>query len=328
MLLYGSGALELLARHWTGRELCVTDQPLFGRFLLESIGQYEEIVVHVANLYEIEIHSHGGEIIVSAIESALVQDGAISVSWQDFFCSGKTQQELALRLLPFAPTERTAQILLDQYNGAWNRERAETEKLENETKKQQRLNRWRENAELGKHLVQPFRVVLAGASNAGKSSLLNAILGFRRSLVNATAGTTRDIVSYQTALDGFPVTFYDTAGFRETKNELEQQGIERSLQSITDADLLVWVVDLTVREPEPPPAIIENILFCFNKIDLIDPAKQIVSENEMKVSAKTGQGIETLLERIIRRLVPNPPKPLEVVPLTVVPACNSSDVLF
>lgn len=322
ILLHGSDALDILKRHWTGQELRVIDQPLFGRFRLEMIGQNEEIVVHVSSRNEIEIHSHGGEMVVSAIESTLIRDGACSVSWQEFFCAGETQRDLALRLLPFAPTEYTAQILLDQFNGALNRECAEIEKIENETVKRQRLNRLKENAETGKHLVNPFRVVLAGASNAGKSSLFNAILGFQRSIVNVIAGTTRDVVSYSTALDGFPVTFYDTAGFRETQIELEQQGIERSRQSIANADLLVWVVDLTVPETEQPVVPnIENLLLCFNKIDLTDSdnsgdwEKQTVSEKSITVSATTGQGLETLLEHIIHCLVPNPPKPLEAVPL-------------
>jgi tRNA modification GTPase len=327
ILLYGSDALDILQRHWTGQELRVADQPLFGRFRLETIGQNEEIVVHISSRNEIEIHSHGGEMVVSAIESTLIQDGACSVSWQEFFCPDKTQRELALRLLPFAPTEHTAQILLDQYNGAFDRECTEIEKLENETVKRQRFDRLKENANVGKHLVYPFRVVLAGASNAGKSSLFNAILGFQRSIVNVIAGTTRDVVSYQTALEGFPVTFYDTAGFRETQHELEQQGIERSRQSIANADLLVWVIDLTVPENEQPDiCATKNVLHCFNKIDLIDTAnsshweKQTVSEKRTIVSATTGQGLETLLEHIIRRLIPNPPKPLEAVPL-----CSTAD---
>lgn len=326
ILLHGSDALNILKRHWTGQELRVTNQPLFGRFRLEMLGQDEEIVVHLSNQNEIEIHSHGGEIVVSEIESTLIQSGACSVSWQEFFCAGKTQCELALQLLPFAPTEYTAQILLDQYNGALNREWTEIEKLKDETLKQQRLNRLKENAKIGKHLVHPFRVVLAGASNAGKSSLFNAILGFQRSIVNVIAGTTRDIVSYRTALDGFPVIFYDTAGFRETQLELELQGIERSRQSIAHADLLVWVIDLTVPETKQPVIPnIENILLCFNKIDLINPnnlnnrEKQIIAEKKLIVSAVTGQGIEILLEQIIRCLVPNPPNPLEAVPLEAVP---------
>jgi tRNA modification GTPase len=292
-LLHGSNALPIFAKYWTGQELVVTNQPLFGRFRLETIGQNEEIVAHIPNQNEIEFHSHGGEMIAQAIESTLIQDGACPVSWQEFFCAEKTQHQLALQLLPFAVTERTTQILLDQYNGALDRELAEIEKLTDENSKQFRFNRLKENAKLGKHLVQPFRVVLAGASNAGKSSLFNAILGFQRSIVNILAGTTRDVVSCQTALDGFPVIFYDTAGFRETSHELEQQGIERSRQSIANADLIVWVIDLTVPQSEQPNIpVTPNLLLCFNKADVINSVnptnqeKQINSENQGNFSPK------------------------------------------
>jgi tRNA modification GTPase len=321
-LLHGPNALQIFAKHWTGQKLAVIDQPLFGRFWLETIGQNEEIVAHIPNQNEIEFHSHGGEMIAKAIELTLIKAGASLVSWQEFFCVEKTQHQLALQLLPFAPTERTAQILLDQYNGALDRELAAIEKLTNISARQLRFNRLRENARLGKHLVQPFSVVLAGASNVGKSSLFNAILGFQRSIVNVLAGTTRDVVSCQTALDGFPVIFYDTAGFRETSHELEQQGMERSRQSIANADLIVWVIDLTVPQSEQPNIpVAENLLICFNKADVIhsinptSQEKQNNSENRIIVSATTGQGLETLLGHIIQRLIPNPPCPLEAVPL-------------
>jgi tRNA modification GTPase len=130
-------------------------------------------------------------------------------------------------------------------------------------------------------------------------------------------------------LDGFPVIFYDTAGFRETSHELEQQGMERSRQSIANADLIVWVIDLTVPSSEQPDIpVTPNLLLCFNKADIINinsinPTNQekqtnskIISENRIIVSATTGEGLEILLENIIQRLIPNPPNPFEAVPLT------------
>jgi len=309
-LLCGEHAVSTFLRHWHGKK--PGEHPTWGRLQLTDDGDSEEAVVHCTADDSLEIHVHGGEQIASAIETLFLQSGAIRSTWQEHFATGTSQQDLALRLLPFAPTERTAQILLDQYNGAYNREIFVIEQLPRAEEQKQRLVRLQELAPLGRHLIEPFRVVLAGASNAGKSSLLNAILGFQRSLVYPMPGTTRDVVSGQTALDGFPVTFFDTAGFRITDDELELQGIDRSLGSLADADLVVWVVDSTVAEPEQPPCPVEaNVLICYNKIDLAGtPALP-----GTPVSALTGEGIESLLDAIVRRLVPSPPIPGEAVPL-------------
>jgi len=299
-LLCGEGAVDTFLLHWRGKKP-VGKHPTWGRLQLIDGGGGEEAVVYRTADEALEIHVHGGEQITRAIETFFLQHGATRKTWQEHFAAGSSQRELALRLLPFASTERTAQILLDQYNGAFGRK--------------QQPERYQALADLGKHLIEPFRVVLAGASNAGKSSLLNAILGFQRSLVYSVPGTTRDVVSGQTALEGFPVTFFDTAGFRETDNDLERQGIDRSLRSLADADLVVWVVDSTVEESLRPPCPAEsNVLICYNKIDLVH--KGTDGRRQTAVSALTGEGIESLLGETIRRLVPYPPKPGEAIPLT------------
>lgn len=322
ILLSGSNAVEVFSAFWRGPNLSFESRPIFGRFQFLDGDHAEEIVVHAISSTEIEIHGHGGFAVQDAIESALIARGAESVRWQDHFVSGNSQQEIALQLLPNAGTERTAQILLDQFNGALDRELARLETLKNEAEKQDGLKRLQENARIGKHLVEPFNVVLAGGVNAGKSSLLNAILGFQRVIADSTPGTTRDTVSAQTALDGFPVQFWDTAGFREIsmkngQSELERQGIERSGYSIAEADLVVWLVDATLPS-ETQPSIhatipeAKNLLFCFNKIDLPEAR---VPDRAIAVSAETGQGIKELLQQIIRRLLPDPPQLFEAVPL-------------
>ena len=294
-LLCGEGALDAFLPHWQGKKP-VEGHSVWGRLLLAGSGGYEEAVVCRTGDNALEIHIHGGEQIASAIETLFLQQGAVKKTWQEHFTPDTTQRDLALRLLPFAPTERTAQILLDQYNGASEHDPSARERF----------------SELGKHLVKPFRVVLAGASNAGKSSLLNAILGFQRSLVHPVAGTTRDVVGGQTALEGFPVTFFDTAGFRETRDDLERQGIDRSLRSLSDADLVIWVVDLAVGESQHPPCPAEkNMLICHNKIDLVP--SHLAGTPALATSALTGEGIETLLSEVIRRLVPIQPMPGEGV---------------
>ena len=291
--LSGPNALEVLARRFQRSAPLVENRPIFGRFRLSNTTHDEEVVVHVLGPDAVEICSHGGEAVVAAIERTLIEEGTTSISWQDFFFPGDSQRDRASRLLPFAKTERTAQILLDQILLDLPVPPPGDECL-------------------GKHLVEPFRVVLAGASNVGKSSLLNAILGFKRSFVHPTAGTTRDMVGGQTALEGFPVTFFDSAGFRKTDDDLERQGIDRSRLSLSDADLVVWVLDLTVEESQRPPCPAEeNVMFCCNKIDLVGTPAH--SDSAVAVSALTGEGIETLLDAVIRRLVPQPPKPGEAV---------------
>lgn len=314
MLLRGPKALNVFLARWKGPDVTAFEaRPVFGRFRLENTDQVEEIVVHAIGPEEIEIHCHGGDVMVSAIEASLVHDGATATPWTELW-SGDTQRDRAIRLLPFAPTERTAQILLDQYHGALERELSEIELLP-EGEKRRRRARLDENARLGRHLVDPFRVVLAGGVNAGKSSLLNAILGYQRVIVHRTPGTTRDVVSSRTALDGFPVEFLDTAGFRDIPDldELERLGIERSTCQLGEADLVVWVIDSTLPpNRQAPIPELENLLICRNKMDL--PGAENDSD-AIPISAATGEGVEELLARIVRRLVPNPPAFHEAVPL-------------
>jgi tRNA modification GTPase len=308
-LLCGEDVDNTFMPHWHGKE--PSESPCWGRLQLTDSGFCEEAVVYRTD-EGIEIHVHGGDQIATTLVSLFERSGAVCETWQNHFVADSEQQNAALRMLPFAPTERTTQILLDQYNGAFDRAMLEIEKLSDDEERQRRIYWLQELIPVGKHLVEPFRVVLAGASNAGKSSLLNAILGFQRSLVHSQPGTTRDVVSGQTAIEGFPVTFFDTAGFRETGDNLELQGIDRSLRSMSDADLVVWVEDMAVEEslrPASPPA--ANVLVCFNKIDLVG----VRNRDGLGVSAITGEGIEMLLTGVIRRLIPRQPQLGEAVPL-------------
>ena len=292
----GPKALEVFARRFRSSAPLVEGRPVFGRFLFSRYSG-EEIVVHVIDSNAVEICSHGGEAVVAAIERSLIEDGATPISWQDFFHSGDSQRDRASRLLPFAKTERTAQILLDQIV----LDLAEPP-LGNEL--------------LGKHLVEPFRVALAGGTNVGKSSLLNAILGFGRSIVHHAPGTTRDVVSVETAIDGFPVLFCDTAGLRDASCDLEWQGIERSLHLLEEADLIVWMIDRSCSLTEQPPIPErDDILIVYNKCDLPERIEHRISERYFPLSAKMGEGLEEFLRRILDRLVPQPLEALTPVPI-------------
>ena len=127
------------------------------------------------------------------------------------------------------------------------------------------------HAATGLHLTRPWQVVVAGRPNVGKSSLINAIAGYQRAIVHSTPGTTRDVVSVQTAMDGWPVEISDTAGLRETREEIEQTGINLARQKILAADLVVLVFDNSLPWSDQDQALVDSYptaLCAYNKGDL------------------------------------------------------------
>jgi tRNA modification GTPase len=232
------------------------------------------------------------------IEELFRERGAVVVTWQEFVA------DPFLVMLANAPTTRTAAILLDQANGAWHA------CIENGIDAA-KLRRLEELIPLGRHLVEPWKIVIAGAPNVGKSSLINALAGYTRSIVSPIPGTTRDVVRVRLAIDGWPVEMIDTAGMRESSGDLERQGIERALSAASDADLRVWLLDGSV---EPVfPANREAWQFVINKIDL-PPAWDWDFVPAIRLSAQTHAGLGDLCERISRHLIPQPPAPGEAVP--------------
>jgi tRNA modification GTPase len=146
-------------------------------------------------------------------------------------------------------------------------------------------------------LKEGLRVVIAGPPNAGKSTLLNALAGRDAAITSAIAGTTRDAVEAPTAIGGSPFLLIDTAGLRESGDEIETIGINRARAQLATADLVLWLGD-----PEKSPQT-TNVLVVQAKADVraADPAA------DLRVSAKTGEGMEQLLQRLIehsRELLP------------------------
>src|SRR5207244_3542080 len=150
-------------------------------------------------------------------------------------------------------------------------------------------------APVGRHLVEPWKVVVAGAPNVGKSSLVNALAGYQRAVVSEVAGTTRDAVSVQLAFDGWPVELTDTAGLRDAEG-LEAEGIERARRVLAEADLVLWVVDGAEEWLEFPEDSLEEklglprvgYLLVVNKIDVKHEAWINAVPGLHHVSAATG----------------------------------------
>ncbi len=133
-------------------------------------------------------------------------------------------------------------------------------------------------------------VVLAGRTNAGKSSLYNALLKEERAIVSPIEGTTRDYIETEALLDGIPVRLVDTAGLREGAEEIEEEGIRRTGMMIQDADLVVYVLDGNEEAPDG------DYLFVRSKSDLTG------RHDGLSFSALTGEGIEDVIKAIAQAL--------------------------
>ncbi|MGH9438008.1 MAG: tRNA uridine-5-carboxymethylaminomethyl(34) synthesis GTPase MnmE [Terriglobia bacterium] len=163
-------------------------------------------------------------------------------------------------------------------------------------------------ARSGSLLRDGIQAVLAGAPNVGKSSLLNRLVGDELAIVTDVPGTTRDAVRETINIDGVPIHLMDTAGLRETIDPVEKIGVSRSLTSIGNADVVLLVADST--EPAAADSAVlgtlavkqSRIVRIMNKIDLSGeaPGKTMADGVvEVRLSAKTGDGIEFLREALL-----------------------------
>ena len=169
----------------------------------------------------------------------------------------------------------------------------------------------------GIHLTQPWRVVLTGRPNVGKSSLMNSLLGYQRSIVFDQPGTTRDVVTGATAFDGWPVQLSDTAGLRISADELESEGVARARRQLSEADLVLHLIDISeidINEPADQGELFDSTgasssLLIAHKSDLADRWGDALPTTALRVSSRTGAGLAELQRRIVQALTPEPPPP-------------------
>ncbi|MBD9483297.1 tRNA uridine-5-carboxymethylaminomethyl(34) synthesis GTPase MnmE [Pseudomonas sp. PDM14] len=164
----------------------------------------------------------------------------------------------------------------------------------------------------GALLRDGMTVVIAGRPNAGKSSLLNALAGREAAIVTEIAGTTRDVLREHIHIDGMPLHVVDTAGLRDTDDQVERIGVERALKAIGEADRILLVVDSTAPESRDPFALWpefldsrptpEKVTLIRNKADLSGEAIQLETCEDghvtLNLSAKSAQGLELLRDHL------------------------------
>lgn len=161
-----------------------------------------------------------------------------------------------------------------------------------------------QSSNYGERLREGFRIVIAGPANAGKSSLMNALVKRNAVIVSDIAGTTRDAVDINFDIGGYPVIFTDTAGIRKSDDQIELQGIQIAMNKIKEADIVLALFDAEKDTPD----IFENIkkesenkmLYTANKIDTLTDKQcsELEKQGCVLISAKHGQGVDKLLEKI------------------------------
>ncbi|MEZ6066237.1 MAG: GTP-binding protein [Planctomycetaceae bacterium] len=278
----------------------------------------EEVVVCRVTETDLELYCHGGRAAVDRIIGEVVARGAVVATRG--VLPARTTSRLDVELnaaLVAATTRRTANIIHNQSCGvlrdalsslrssilhdlSLGQTSASTASLMAE------LVRWQE---LGRRLTSGWSIVLFGRPNAGKSSLTNALAGYERSIVAEQPGTTRDVVSAETAFDGWPVLLSDTAGRRAAGDTIEATGIRHAESMLLGADVRVLVIDGSeAPQPEDLPLLRDNpeALVVFNKADLPDRWGLARPQSSLSVSATTAKGVPELIAALVSRIAPHP----------------------
>jgi len=180
----------------------------------------------------------------------------------------------------------------------------EIQKTSNQVSKE--IEKVLDDQKVGERIREGFKIAIVGPTNAGKSSLLNYLSKRDVAIVSEIAGTTRDVIETHLNLDGYPVVVSDTAGIRESKNEIEKKGIKLALNRAEDADLKLIIVDAKSVDFTSvlKELIDENAILVVNKSDLIagNINKELKKHDHILVSIKNNLNLDKLILKIKKKL--------------------------
>ena len=290
-----------------------TDRVVFGRWCEDGqVG--EDVVVCCRGQDHVEVHCHGGRVAARTIINSLVARGCRAVPWRELATArAEDAIEAEARIaLAAAPTERCAAILLDQLRGALRSALLTIRRgidIGNIDDARRHLTELLSHSDVGLHLTRPWDVVLTGHANVGKSSLINALLGYQRCIVYEQPGTTRDVITAHTACDGWPVRLADTAGLRCADDAIEAEGVRLARRRLAAADAIVLVFDASEAWTDEDEVLYRqwpHAIVVHNKCDAAVPAEDNRPPG-LATCALDGRGVEQLILHLARHLVPSPP---------------------
>ena len=290
-----------------------------------------------------ELTCHGSSFIAGKIIETLISRGCRQAMPGEFtqraFLNGKLalEQAEAVADLIASTNAATHKIALSQLRGNISSELAElrdkllkltslleleldfsdhedlefadrTELMSLATEIDNRITTLAKSFEAGKAIKQGIPVAITGKTNVGKSTLLNRLINDDKAIVSDIHGTTRDVIEDNTIINGVNFRFIDTAGIRDTKDEIERMGIERTFRKIEEARIVLWLIDNQPSDEETKQMVEmtegKSIIIVQNKIDIADFSMNVVGADSslptIRISAKQGTGIMQLEEAIYK----------------------------
>ncbi len=285
-----------------------------------------------------EINCHGGNVAMKKILETVLKNGAVMAEGGEFtkraFLNGKldlTQAEAVIELIN-SKSEKESRASIKQLDGKLGQEiknieneivglladieanidypeyedieEVRREKIIEVLRNQiEKLSKLEKSFESGKILKNGVLTAIVGKPNVGKSSLLNALLKEDRAIVTEIPGTTRDTIEEYVTIKGISLRLMDTAGIRKTSDIVENIGVEKSKKALEEAELVLLLIDGSVGVTDEDKKIYNEIknkphILIINKTDLECKEINISDENTVKISTKTGDGLEQLENKI------------------------------
>jgi len=336
----GPSALEIADKIFSGPvHEFVSHTAHFGKFL--DLDEGILLVMRGPNSYTgedtVELNCHGGSLITRKVLQATLDAGAELAEPGEFtlqaFLNGKIDlaQAEAVQSLIGAKNSLSLQAAKEQLTGSLSKQITTfqqelidiaaiieawvdfpEEGLEFASKEEvlaslfdtlAKMRKLEKTFHDGRKIQEGIRLCLIGSPNAGKSSLMNSLLGHDRAIVTSTPGTTRDLLDAELAIGGLHFQLTDTAGIRKATDIVEKEGIRRSKQAMQTADLILLLIDVSKALSEEDQLLLSSIpqektLVIFNKTDLPHFLPDVDVPHSLALSAKTHEGMDTLKKEI------------------------------